>query len=172
MLDIKKIEKLMSLMKDYGLDIIQLESEKEKISLAKNAEHAFLFQKPEKDPKATIEIDKQASKQSEVKSHSVEPSLSDSFEAKNQVDLKQKKYEDLKVVKSPFVGTFYISPSPDADPFVQVGSKVRKGHVLCIVEAMKIMNEIESDYQGEVVEILIEDGKPVEFGTELFLIKN
>lgn len=73
-------------------------------------------------------------------------------------------------VTSPFVGTFYRAPSPDAPPFVEVGSVVREGQALCIVEAMKLMNEIEADVSGKVVEILIDNGKPVEFEQELFRI--
>jgi len=73
-------------------------------------------------------------------------------------------------VTSPFVGTFYRAPSPDAPPFVEVGSVVREGQTLCIVEAMKLMNEIEADVSGKVVEILIDNGKPVEFEQELFRI--
>ena len=75
------------------------------------------------------------------------------------------------VVNSPIVGTFYAAPSPDADPFVRVGDRVRKGQVLCIVEAMKLMNEIESDVDGEVVEIHPKNGQPVEFGEPLFAVR-
>jgi acetyl-CoA carboxylase biotin carboxyl carrier protein len=74
-------------------------------------------------------------------------------------------------VTSPFVGTFYRSPSPDAPPFVEVGSAVREGQTLCIVEAMKLMNEIEADCAGVVVEILTDNGKSVEFGQKLFKIR-
>jgi acetyl-CoA carboxylase biotin carboxyl carrier protein len=74
------------------------------------------------------------------------------------------------IVKSPIVGTFYRSPSPDADPYVEEGDMVKKGQVLCIVEAMKLMNEIESEADGRVVKILAESTKPVEYGQPLFLI--
>ena len=74
-------------------------------------------------------------------------------------------------VTSPFVGTFYRSPSPDAPPFVEVGSVVREGQTLCIVEAMKLMNEIEADAAGTIVEILGENGKSVEFGQKLFRVR-
>lgn len=73
-------------------------------------------------------------------------------------------------VTSPFVGTFYRSPSPDAPPFVEVGSVIREGQTLCIVEAMKLMNEIEADCSCTIVEILAENGKPVEFGQRLFKV--
>jgi acetyl-CoA carboxylase biotin carboxyl carrier protein len=75
------------------------------------------------------------------------------------------------VVSSPFVGTFYRTPAPDQPPFVDVGSVVKKGQVLCIIEAMKLMNEIESEVSGRVAEILVENGRPVEFGQALFRIE-
>ena len=78
---------------------------------------------------------------------------------------------DLHVIKSPIVGTFYGSPSPGSDPFVTAGAKVEAGQVLCIIEAMKLMNEIESDVPGELVEVYAENGKPVEYGEPLFGIR-
>ena len=75
------------------------------------------------------------------------------------------------IVKSPMVGTFYLKPSPTSEPYVEIGKTVQKGDTLCIIEAMKLMNEIESEYQGKIKEILVEDGKPVEYGTELFIIE-
>ena len=75
------------------------------------------------------------------------------------------------LVTSPLVGTFYAAPSQDLPPYVQVGDKVKKGQVLAIVEAMKLMNEIESDFDGEIVEISAENGQPVEYGQKLFRIK-
>ncbi|XXF76622.1 acetyl-CoA carboxylase biotin carboxyl carrier protein [Myxococcaceae bacterium GXIMD 01537] len=75
------------------------------------------------------------------------------------------------VITSPFVGTFYRTPAPDQPPFVDVGSVVRKGQVLCIVEAMKLMNEIEAEVSGKVAEILVDNGQPVEFGQALFRVE-
>lgn len=74
-------------------------------------------------------------------------------------------------IKSPIVGTFYKSPSPDAAPYVDIGSKVKPGSVLCIVEAMKLMNEIECDIAGTIVKVNVENGKPVEYGQVLFLVE-
>ena len=74
-------------------------------------------------------------------------------------------------VKAPLVGTFYRKPSPDSDPFVKVGDIVKKGQVLCIIEAMKMMNEIKSEFDGEVSSIEIEDGQPVEFGQTIIVIQ-
>jgi acetyl-CoA carboxylase biotin carboxyl carrier protein len=78
---------------------------------------------------------------------------------------------ELAVVTSPIVGTFYRSASPEAASFVEVGSTVRKGQVLCIIEAMKLMNEIESEYEGEIVKVFVENGQPVQFGERLFAIR-
>jgi acetyl-CoA carboxylase biotin carboxyl carrier protein len=79
--------------------------------------------------------------------------------------------EDLHVIKSPIVGTYYASASPGVDPFVTVGAKVDSGQVLCIIEAMKLMNEIESDVSGEVAKVFVENGQPVEYGEPLFGIR-
>ncbi len=78
--------------------------------------------------------------------------------------------DNAHTVTSPMVGTFYQAPSPDADPFVQVGSHVNKGDTLCIIEAMKLMNEIEAEYSGTVTQILAENATPVEYGQPLFII--
>ena len=75
------------------------------------------------------------------------------------------------IVKSPMVGTFYIKPSPTSDSYVQIGKEVTKGETLCIIEAMKLMNEIESEFSGKITEILVKDGDTVEYGTPLFVIK-
>ena len=78
---------------------------------------------------------------------------------------------ELAVVKSPIVGTFYGSPEPGAPSFVEVGQRVKKDQVLCIIEAMKLMNEITSEYEGEIVSIYVENGKPVQYGERLFAIR-
>ena len=78
---------------------------------------------------------------------------------------------DLAVIKSPIVGTFYRAAEPGAPPFVDVGDSVRKGQVLCIIEAMKLMNEIESECDGEISAVYVENGRPVQFGDRLFAVK-
>ena len=79
--------------------------------------------------------------------------------------------EKYKEIKSPMVGTFYSKPSPDKEAFVKVGDKVKKGQVVCIIEAMKLMNEIEAEFDGEVVEVCLNDGDAVEYGKSLFKLK-
>ena len=78
---------------------------------------------------------------------------------------------DFAIVKSPIVGTFFRSSEPGAAPFVDVGTAVKKGQVLCIIEAMKLMNEIDSEYDGEIVKVYVENGQPVQYGERLFAIK-
>lgn len=89
----------------------------------------------------------------------------------NEIVETETQEDNCKIVKSPMVGTFYLKPDPNSNPYVEIGKKVKKGDILCIIEAMKLMNEIESEYQGKIKEILVEDGKPVEYGTELFIIE-
>lgn len=93
-------------------------------------------------------------------------------ENEKQIEVAEKeKLQDEEIVKSPMVGTFYSKPSPNANSYVEIGQKVKKGDVLCIVEAMKLMNEIESEFDGEITEILVQDGEAVEYGKPLFKIK-
>lgn len=99
-----------------------------------------------------------------------EVSISKTQEEEKQ-EKKQESVENLHEIRSPIVGTLYRAPAPDADSYVQVGDTVSVGSVLCIVEAMKLMNEIESDVDGKIVKILAENGKPVEYNQPLFLIQ-
>ena len=82
-----------------------------------------------------------------------------------------KEENNLIEIKAPMVGTFYRSPAPDAKPFVDIGTKINENDLLCIIEAMKLMNEIKSEMKGKIVDILVENGEPVEFGQVLFLIE-
>ncbi|MCJ7553337.1 MAG: acetyl-CoA carboxylase biotin carboxyl carrier protein [Ignavibacteriaceae bacterium] len=95
----------------------------------------------------------------------------ESKETKALVQKEEEASAGLHEIKSPIVGTFYRAPAPDADSYVQVGDTISSGAVLCIVEAMKLMNEIESDMSGKIVKILVENGKPVEYNQPLFLIQ-
>ena len=93
-------------------------------------------------------------------------------ENEKQIEVAEKEeLQDEEIVKSPMVGTFYSKPSPNANSYVEIGQKVKKGDVLCIAEAMKLMNEIESEFDGEITEILVQDGESVEYGKPLFKIK-
>lgn len=99
------------------------------------------------------------------------PSVAPQVHASAEAPAAPSEDADLHIVKSPIVGTFYESPSPGANAFVKIGDRVEAGQVLCIVEAMKLMNEIESDGSGEVVKRLVQNGQPVEYGQPLFALK-
>ena len=88
----------------------------------------------------------------------------------NEKEQAKESKQEGNIVTSPMVGTFYIKPSPDSDPYVEVGTMVKKGDVLCIIEAMKLMNEIESEYEGKIAEIFVKEGETVEYGKPLFRI--
>lgn len=87
-----------------------------------------------------------------------------------QTNQEQNTKMEGKIVKAPMVGTFYLKPAPTSAPYVEIGKEVKKGDTLCIIEAMKLMNEIESEYDGKIVEILVKDGEAVEYGKPLFKI--
>ena len=96
---------------------------------------------------------------------------------KENIEVQESKIENVKfeekegkIITSPMIGTFYAKPSPDSNPFVEVGKTIKKGDTVCIVEAMKLMNEIESEIDGKIVEILVKDGQMVDFGKPLFRI--
>ena len=88
-------------------------------------------------------------------------------EQKEEEKKQIKEEEKEKIIKSPMVGTFYIKPSPTAEAYIEKGKEIKKGETVCIIEAMKLMNEIESEYTGKVIEILVKDGETVEYGTPL-----
>ena len=99
----------------------------------------------------------------------VEPAIPDALPA--TAEKKVTSSVNTIEIKSPMVGTFYRAPTPDSDPYTQVNTHVRKGQVLCIIEAMKLMNEIEADLDGRIVEILVENAQPVEYNQPLFLVE-
>ena len=105
-------------------------------------------------------------------SASVSPPEQEAVEEREVGEEKEeKRRENLVAIKSPIVGTFYRAPAPDAPPFVEVGDIVKPGQTVCIVEAMKVMNEIEAEVEGKVVDVLVQNAQPVEYGQELFLIE-
>jgi len=152
-MDLDLIKKLVKIVD--GSDVTELEIQEGdlKIKIGKKFKTNFGNNIPANSPVIT-EV---------VSSAKVEQSIKEKVEEKVQSN----KLE----IKSPIVGTFYRSPAPDADPYVQVGDIINKGTVLCIVEAMKLMNEIESDIDGKIVKIMVDNGKPVEYNQPLFLIE-
>lgn len=149
--DTEYIEKLAKVLADTGLTEISLEDGEQAITLRKEVFTAASQQ-------AVSAVPVQASVQTQATG--VVEASSGTVPAKKGTP-----------ITSPMVGTFYKSPSPDAEPFVTVGKDILKGDIVCIVEAMKMMNEIESDVSGKVIEICVEDGQPVEFGQILMYVE-
>ncbi len=116
-----------------------------------------------------IKIKMEKNNQKQVVVANVEESIvTEEAHNNNEPQEKEEKKEEGIIVKSPMIGTFYMKPSPDSKPYVEVGQLVKKGTVLCIIEAMKLMNEIESEYEGKIAEILVKDGETVDYGKPLF----
>ncbi|SCJ47558.1 Biotin carboxyl carrier protein of acetyl-CoA carboxylase [uncultured Clostridium sp.] len=158
MLDYNKIKELINEIDSSSIRVFELENDGFKLKLSKNDE-AKAREISRREESKQDEIDFKTTTKRELKEVVVEDEIN------NSVDI------DLKEVKSPLVGTFYSSSTPGGKPYVEIGSKVKKGDVLCIVEAMKIMNEVTSDFDGEIIEILRKDEDIVEFGMTIFKIK-
>ena len=144
-MDIRKIKKLIEMLQESDLKEIEVSQGEESVKIVRDrsvqANRNNIIQQPEV--------------------FSAEPEI--------QQEIEISKTEG-NVITSPIVGTFYRKPSPDKDPFIRVGDTVDKGDVLCIIEAMKMMNEIKSDFSGKVISIDLEDGQPVEFGQSIITI--
>ena len=149
-MDLRKLKKLIDLVEESGITELEVTEGEERVRIAKQpgtaAQQSYVI--PQATPVAAVAI-------------SAAPTAA--VEGKSELP-------EGQVVKSPMVGTFYRSASPDSSPFVEVGSAVKSGETLCIVEAMKLLNEIESDCSGTVKAILVENGQPVEYGEPLFII--
>jgi len=165
MFKIHELRELIKLIDQSSIQEFDLEHEGSKITMKKQGEvvtmvtPAPVVQAPVEQPVATAEIKSQAT-----------------VEAKQEVPVVEAKStgvndENLYQVKSPMVGTFYKAPSPDAPPYVKVGDKIEEASIVCIVEAMKLFNEIEAEIKGEIVEILVENAQLVEYGQPLFLVR-
>ena len=147
-MDINEIKQLIEVFAKNGLTKLELSQGEFSIKLKKEVSEVKVIQSAESQSAPIVPV-----------------SQSSSTEETSGED------EDLIYITSPIIGTFYRAPSPDSDPYVEVGSKVKKGDVLCIVEAMKIMNEIESEYNGIIVKIFPKNAEPVEYGQKLFALK-
>ena len=145
-MDIRKIKTLIEMLEESNLNEIEVSQGDESVRISKG-----------KDPVDYIENNQ----------------INTSISSQEKVSINEdhtRKFVGNQVT-APLVGTFYRKPSPDSDPFVKVGDIVKKGQVLCIIEAMKMMNEIKSEFDGEVSSIEIEDGQPVEFGQTIIVIQ-
>ncbi len=154
-MDLRKLKKLIDLVEESGIAELELTEGEEKVKISRQLmnQAAPMTQ--------YIQAPQQAAPQPQMSAPS-DVSASESKPVTEKID--------GHAVNSPMVGTFYRSPSPDAKAFVDVGSKVTKGDTLCIIEAMKLLNEIEADATGTIKKILVENGQPVEYGETLFII--
>lgn len=157
-MDLKQIKKIIDLIAESDVDEVSIEEGEFKIKVKKNADTA------QQAPAMPVQYQMPPQQASQQQPAQAESGGTDSGGGEKEAEV------GGDVVKSPIVGTFYRAPSPDDDPFVSVGDQVEKGQTLCIVEAMKIMNEIESEFSGEIKKILIDDGEAVEFDQPLFII--
>ena len=148
-MDLRKLKKLIDLVEESGITELEVTEGEERVRIAKQpsavTQQSYVL--PQAAPVAAAAVAAPAAENEE-----------------------KSELPEGQVVKSPMVGTFYRSASPDSSPFVDVGSAVKTGETLCIVEAMKLLNEIESDCSGTVKAILVENGQPVEYGEPLFII--
>jgi acetyl-CoA carboxylase biotin carboxyl carrier protein len=149
-MDLRKLKKLIDLVQESGISELEVTEGEEKVRIVKN--YGTVAMQP-------------------VQQYALQAPPVGSAPMVSSVNLDDE--DDLPeghVVKSPMVGTFYRSPSPGADAFVQIGQTVKQGETLCIIEAMKLLNEIEADASGVIKAILLDNGEPVEFGEPLFVI--
>jgi acetyl-CoA carboxylase biotin carboxyl carrier protein len=153
-MDLDLIKKLVKIVDTSGVTELEVQEGEFKIKIGKNSHSKQVLTQPNVSPAQLV---------NETPQVKTEP------EPKPKVE--QIPSSNLVEVRSPIVGTFYRAPAPDAEPYVQVGDLVAKGTVLCIIEAMKLMNEIESETDGKIVKILVENGKPVEYHQVLFLVE-
>jgi acetyl-CoA carboxylase biotin carboxyl carrier protein len=154
-MDLNYVKKLVKLLSESAVDEIEIEEDGKKIRVAKNAAPSPVpMYMPMTAPVASAPAGVAAA-----------PGLPADATAASSAAT------HLHEIKSPIVGTFYRAPAPDAAPFVQVGTVIQPGTVLCIVEAMKLMNEIEGDVAGTIAKIMVENGQPVEYDQTLFLVE-
>ena len=145
-MDIRKVKKLIEMLESSELEVIEIQEGEESVRLVKKQTETVVTQ-----------------------------NLADPVTEKTVIRHPQEALSTIKavegeVITSPMVGTFYAAPSPGARPFISVGDEIQEGDVVCIIEAMKMMNEIKSDFSGKVTSILVENSEPVEFGQALFTV--
>lgn len=166
-LKVQEIRELIKLVDQSNLDEFVYEFDECKIKMKKNGSGVAATT----NQVAHSQIVEEAPKPQVVEAVAVEKVEMVVQEEVQKVSVEEVNKENLHKIISPMVGTFYHAPSPDADPYVKVGSKVSKDSIVCIVEAMKLFNEIEAEVDGEIVELLVKDGQLVEYGQPLFLVK-
>jgi acetyl-CoA carboxylase biotin carboxyl carrier protein len=155
-IDLKQLKELMRSLKQFEISELELEKNGERIKLCRGGEVVLAPTSFAPSPQPSFAPPPAAGSSGQSVPAPAAAVVDDA---------------SIHYITSPFVGTFYPAPTPGAEPFVKVGSEVKVGQTLCIVEAMKLMNEIEADVGGTVIEVLRESGKPVEYGDKLFKVK-
>ncbi len=168
-MNIKEIQDLILTMDKTSIENVYIENSEIKISISKN-ERAEVI-RSEVAPSSSKEVEHINHISNETKAPTMQKDSSFSRESKTEILEDIKDCNDMFVVKSPIVGTFYDAASPDAGVFVKVGDKVKEGQTLCIIEAMKIMNQIENEVSGEIYEILVKNEDVVEYNQPLMIIR-
>jgi len=156
-MDLNYLKKITKILTDSGVDEIEIEEEGLKVRISRHSQNNSVHVIPSSQGMQPMQTQAQQIPTAVRVDQPAPPAAS-----------AESKYHE---VKSPIVGTFYRAPAPDADSYVEIGQTIQKGTVLCIIEAMKLMNEIESDVSGKLVKILVENLQPVEYGQVLFLIE-
>jgi len=157
-MDLDTLKQILNLVREHELSELEVEQDGLRLKIRKDSAVALAAPPP------------QPSRSAEAAASAALPTMPSAAPATVGLENAESEIE-LAVVKSPIVGTFYRSSEPSAPAFVEIGAKVKKGQVLCIIEAMKLMNEIDSEYDGEIVNVYVENGQPVQYGERLFAIR-
>jgi acetyl-CoA carboxylase biotin carboxyl carrier protein len=163
-MEVRELKALLNLMHEHGLVELEIEDKKGKVRLVRGTV-ALHDHNPKQAAVAVAPSVPPTPGKRKIQGKTTAPTVD--IPPPGGLELQP----NQKMVESPMVGTFYRAASPDADPFVEEGTQVRKGQPLCIIEAMKMMNEIEADTGGRVVKILVENGQPVEYGQALMILE-
>ena len=163
-MDLEQIKQILDLVREHELSEFEIEHDGLRLKVRKDVNGAHVVALPAPAAPLVLPATVGGSPPAAAPSAPAAPAMSTAVEAADAEI-------ELAVVKSPIVGTFYRSSEPDSASFVDVGSTVKKGDVLCIIEAMKLMNEIDSEYDGEIVNIYVENGRAVQYGERLFAIR-
>ena len=155
-MDIRKVKKLIEMLEDSNLNEIEIKEGEESVKLVKAGSNLSqtLVAQPAAQPLEGKSITKEEPEKIE-----------------KDIEVEETKKVSAKEIKSPMVGTFYGAPNPGAETFVKLGDNINEGDVLCIIEAMKMMNEVKADFSGTIIDIVPDDAEPVEFGQTLFILE-
>ncbi|GAB6283364.1 MAG: acetyl-CoA carboxylase biotin carboxyl carrier protein [Ignavibacterium sp.] len=160
-MDTNTLKKIIKIFESSSISDLEVEQEGLRIKLAKQSNYTHIPTLP-----AGAQVVYQPQSAISQETQSITPTVEE-----KKPEIKEEGIGKYHEVRSPIVGTFYRAPAPDADPYVKVGDHISVGTVLCIVEAMKLMNEIESDISGNIIKVLVDNGKPVEYNQPLFLVE-